>query len=135
VADQNTLESDAMKAPFYTSSGGVFAMADGRAQNQSGQPVAGSEGWGSDIAGIADPCGAGGLAPVVIASSANNEREEVRVYEVANNQATAASDAMPLSGAVTALWPAESRGKATLVVRNPQTGDYEASWLGLACTE
>jgi hypothetical protein len=132
MADRNDLESEAMKPPFYTSAGGVFAMVDGRVQDRAGQPVAGSENWGSDLAGIDEPCGA---AFAVIASSANAEREEVRVYEVANNQATPASDAMPLPGPVTALWPAESHAQATLVVRNLQTGTYEASRLGLACTE
>jgi hypothetical protein len=136
VADRNVLESDAMKAPFYTTSngtgGGVFAMADGRTRDRAGQLVAGSEGWGSDIAGIVDPCGAGAA---VIASSASTEREEVRMYEVANGQATPASDAMPLPGPVTALWPAGAGREATLVVHNLQIGEYEASWLALACAE
>lgn len=126
VPDRNTLESSAIRAPFYSSANGIFAMADGRALDRSGQVVAGAEVWGSDIAAMVDPCGAGAA---VIASSAASGREEVRVYELANGQATPASDAMPLPGPVTALWP------ATLVVRNLQTGQYEASRLALACTE
>ncbi len=136
VTDRNLLESDATRPPFYTTADGLFASADGRVLDRAGQPVAGSEGWGSDIATIGDACAPGAA---VIASSANNEREEVRVYEVTNTQATPASEAMPLPGPVTALWPAESSGqlpaRATLVVRNSQTGQYEASRLGLACTE
>lgn len=132
MADRNVLESEAMKAPFYTAASGVFAMLDGRVLDGAGQAVAGSEGWGSDLAGIDAPCGAGSA---VIASGASAAREEVRVYEIANGQATPASDALPLPGPVTALWPAESRAQATLVVRNLQTGEYEASRLGLACTE
>jgi hypothetical protein len=132
VPDRNILQSDALKAPFYSNANGMFAVTDGRVQDRSGQPVVGSDGWGSDIAGIVDPCGGG---TVVIASSANTDREEVRVYGVANGQATAASDPMPMPGPVTALWPSESRSQATLVVRNLQTGEYEASRLALACTE
>ncbi len=136
VTDRNLLESDATRTPFYSAADGLYAAADGRVLDRSGQPVAGSEAWGSDIAGIEDPCGPG---TAVIASSANNEREEVRVYEITNGQATSASQAMPLAGPITALWPAESSGqlpaRATLVVRNSQTGQYEASRLGLACTE
>jgi len=136
VADRNVLESDAMKAPFYSSARGnggeVFAMADGRVQDRAGQPVAGSESWGNDIAGIVNPCGP---RAAVIASSASSEREEVRVYELTNGQATAASDALPLPGPVTALWPAGTGREATLVVHNLQTGEYEASRLALACTE
>ena len=132
VAQRNVLESETMKMPFYTTAGALFAMVDGRVQDRSGQPVAGSEGWGSDIAGIVDPCEAGAA---LIATSASPEREEIRVYEFAKGQATSASDATPLPGPVTALWPAESRGEATVVVRNLQTGEYEASRLGLACTQ
>ena len=132
IADRNVLESEAMKTPFYAAADGVFAMADGHVQDRSGRPVAGSEVWGSDIAGIDDPCGAGSA---VIASAANTEREEVRAYVIINGQANPASDALPLAGPVTALWPAESHLQATLVVHNLQTGEYEASRLGLACTQ
>ncbi len=130
VADRNVLESDAMKAPFYSSAGGLFAMADGRVEDRSGQAVAGSEGWGSDIAGVMDPCGA---PAAVIAAGSNDEREEIRVYEM-DGQAAPVSAALPLPGPVTALWPAES-SQATLVIRNLQTGQYEASRLALACAQ
>jgi hypothetical protein len=136
VTDRNLLQSTAMRTPFFARAGGFYATADGRVQDGSGQTVAGAEGWGSDIAGIADPCGAG---VAVIAAAANqlrnDERDEVRVFDIANGQATPASQAVPLPGPVTALWPAESNGAATLVVHNLQTGQYEASRLAVACTE
>jgi hypothetical protein len=132
VTDRNVLESDSMKTPFYATANGLFAGTDGHAQDRSGQPIAGAEGWGSDIAGVDDPCADGSA---VIASSASGERDEVRVYEIANGQVTPASDGISLAGGVTALWPSESRGQATLVLENPQTGEYEASRLGLACTQ
>ncbi len=44
-------------------------MTDGHAEDRSGASIAGAEGWGSDIAGIADPCGAG---TAVVASSAES---------------------------------------------------------------
>jgi hypothetical protein len=100
VADRNVLEGDA-PAPSF-------------------------EGWGSDSASIADPCGAGTL---VIASSPNTEHDSVRAYLIRDGQANPVSDPLPLPGPVTALWP------ATLVVRNLQTGQYEASRLALACTQ
>ena len=92
-------------------------------------PVPSFEGWG-DWASIADPCGAG---TVVIASSANNEHDSVRAYLVRDGRADPVSDPLPLPGPVTALWPAESGREATLVVHNLQTGEYEASRLGVAC--
>jgi hypothetical protein len=106
VADRNVLEGDA--------------------------PAPGFEGWGGDWASIDDPCGAG---RVVIASSLSTEHDSVRVYLIQEGQANPASDPLPLPGPVTALWPAEGTRQATLVVHNLQTGEYEASRLGLACTE
>jgi hypothetical protein len=114
VTDRNMLESDAVKAPFYSIANGFFGSA---------------EGWGSDIAAVEDPCGG---APAVIASGAATDHDEVRAY---NSQAMPASEALPLSGPVTALWPAEKLGQVTLVVHNLQTGAYEASRLGLACSQ
>jgi hypothetical protein len=110
VTDRNLLESDAAKAPFYTTAQGLFG---------------GAEGWGSDIAAIDGVCGG------IIASSAS-EHENVRAY---TTQAVPESDALPLPGPVTALWPSETPGQVTLVVRNAQTGEYEASRLGLACSQ
>lgn len=106
VVDRNVLESDASTPGF--------------------------EGWGSDWASIADPCGAG---IVEIASSPNTEHDSVRAFLIRDGQANPVSDPLPLPGPVTALWPAESTGQATMVVRNLQTGQYEASRLALACTE
>lgn len=134
VADRNLLESDALRIPFYTTADDFFAMPGGRVQDRSGQPVAGSEGWGSDIAAIENPC-AGSQSALVIATNGSTDRDEVRVFEIANGQASTPSDAMSLPGPATALWPSESRGQATLVVRNQQTGEYEASRLGLACSQ
>jgi len=82
----------------------------------------------ADWASIANPCGPG---TVDITSSTNNEHESVRSWDGADP----ASDPLPLPGPVTALWPAEARGEATVVARNLQTGQYEASRLALACTE
>jgi len=114
VTDRNMLESDAGKAPFYSIANGFFG---------------GAEGWGSDIAAVNDHCNSG---DAVIASSAATDHDEVRAY---TSQAMPASEALPLPGPVTALWPAEARGQVTLVVRNEQTGEYEASRLGLACSQ
>jgi hypothetical protein len=89
-------------------------------------PTPSFEAWGSDWASIADPCGAG---TIEIASSPNSEHDSVRAYLIRDGQANPVTDPFPLPGPVTALWP------ATLVVHNLQTGEYEASRLGLACTE
>jgi hypothetical protein len=117
ISDRNLLESDAVKGPFYSTASGVFVLADGHATAP--------EGWGSDIASIQNACGA-----AVIATSTATDRDSVQAY-----QNTPVSDALPLPGPVTALWPSEMAGEVTLVVHNLQTGNYEASRLGLACSQ
>ena len=85
-------------------------------------------GFGPDRESIANPCGAG---LVEIASSANIEHDSVRVRDGADP----ASDPLLLPGPVTALWAAQTGREVTLVVHNLQTGQYEASRLGLACAQ
>jgi len=132
VPDRNLLESASMRAPFYSAAADVFASADGRIEARDSEPVAGAADWGSDIASIENSCGTG---PLAIASSRSDTADQLQAYQTMNGRATPASDALPLPGAVTALWPAETAGQVTLVVRNSKTGEYEASRLGLACTQ
>ena len=118
VTGRNFLESDTNKGQFYTFANGIFAMTDGH----SSAPAA----WGSDIAAIDSPCGS-----ATVASSPATGRDSVRVYQ----DGAPVSDPLALDGPVTALWPAEMRGQVTLVIRNAETGEYEASRLGLACSQ
>jgi hypothetical protein len=85
-------------------------------------------GFGPDRESIPNPCGVG---LVEIASSANIEHDSVRIWDGTDP----ASDPLPLPGPVTALWTAETGREVTLVFHNLQTGEYEASRLGLACAQ
>ena len=118
ISDRNLLESDAVKGPFYSTANGVFVMAEGHATAP--------ETWGSDIAAIQNTCGS-----AVIATSTATYRDNVQAYQ----NTTPVSDTIPLPGPVTALWPSETRTEVTMVVHNLQTGNYEASRLGLACSQ
>ena len=115
ITDRNVLESDAVKGPFYTTAQGLLG---------------GAEGWGSDIAPIQGTCGNAVIA-ALITTSAATDRDSVQAYQ----NTTPLSDALPLPGPITALWPAETPVQVTLVIRNAQTGEYEASRLGLACSQ
>lgn len=108
---------------------GTHWLAD-RNVLEGDSPAPSFEGWGSDWANIGDPCGAG---TITIADSANDNHDSVRAYVIGDGRADPVSDPLPLTGPVTALWPAQSGREATLVVHNLQTGEYEASRLGLAC--
>ena len=63
------------------------------------------------------------------------DHDQIQAYEMVDGQAVAASDLLFLPGPVTALWPSETPGQSTVVIRNSKTGNYEASRLGVACTE
>lgn len=126
VSDRNLLESTSAKGQFYTIANGLIAAADGHVEDAAGQPIAGTESWGSDLAAVDSACGS-----TIIASSASTDHDSVRAFE----NTIPASDPVALPGPETALWPAETRGQATLVVHNLQTGEYEAYRLGFACAQ
>jgi hypothetical protein len=134
VTDRNLLEWDGVRGAFYAAAGGLFATANGRIQDHAGEPIPGTERWGSDLAGIGNSCG---LNSLILTTNAGDstDGDQIQAYEIANGQATAASEPMTLPGPVMALWPAETPGQATLVIRNSKTGNYEASRLGVACAE
>ncbi|HTR36187.1 MAG TPA: hypothetical protein VMH80_09810 [Bryobacteraceae bacterium] len=117
VTDRNVLESDKAPAARYS---------------PTVPPASGAEGWGSDIAAMDNPCTQNAIA---IADGNNSDHDQVQAFEIAGGQASAASEPLAVPGAVTALWPAETRGQVTVVVRDLQTGDYAASRLGLACAQ
>ena len=134
VKDTNVLESGGVKGTFYNAAQGLFASSSESIQDRAGITTPGTESWGNDLAAIANPCASGSVL-IVSAAGENRGHEELQVFEMISGQPVARSAAMALPGAVTALWPAEKPGQATLVVRNSKTGNYEASRLVLACAE
>ncbi len=134
VSDSNVLESAAVKGSFYNAAQGLFASSNESIQDRTGVAAPGTESWGNDLAAMANPCGSGNVLIVSMAGE-NREHDQVQVFEMISGQPVVRSEAMALLGAVTALWPAETPGQATLVVRNSKTGNYEASRLALACAE
>jgi hypothetical protein len=134
VTDRNVLESPSFQSAFYAGADGWFSTADHRIIDRAGNSLSVPDAWGSDFASIETSCGAN---PTVLASGSGDspDRDQAQAYEIASGRAASASEPMSLSGSITALWPAESAGQATLVVRNSKTGNYEASRLGVACSE
>jgi hypothetical protein len=113
----------------------IVAGIDGQAQLFDGEPepVSTFTGWGSDIATLAPACG---LEWVVLASGTGDwtQPDHLQLYEIKGQRAVAASQPLQLPGPVLTLWP-ESDGKsARVVVRNLETGEYEASSVSIACT-
>jgi hypothetical protein len=92
------------------------------------------DGSRGELSSIENPCDAGWI---MLGSGAGDaeDRDQIQAYEMVDGQAVAASDLFLLPGPVSALWPSETPGQSTLVIRNSKTGNYEASRLGVACAE
>ena len=112
----------------------LFASTDGRVHLIDGmndQVV--KIGWGSDVATVKTSCGAGWQ--VLATAAAEGSEDSVRAYEFPDRDPVAVSAAVEFTGAVTALWTEARGGTAIAVVRNRETGSYEAFRLAVACSQ
>jgi hypothetical protein len=91
--------------------------------------------WGSDLASVKTLCGAGWQ--VLATSSEEGAADSVRAYEFPDRDPVAVSAAVDWSGGgvVTALWTEAKADTAIAVVRNRETGSYEAFRLAVACSQ
>lgn len=112
---------------FFAATDGQVHMIDD-ASDQTTQFT-----WGSDITTVRTSCGAGWQ--VLATASGEQSADSVRAYEFPDRDPIAVTAAVDLSGSVTALWT-EARGDtAVAVVKNQETGGYEAFRLALACNQ
>ena len=101
------------------------------------EPVASIDGWGSDMAALKTDCGSSWQ---ILATRVGDwtERDAVQAFEIPEGQPpkqpVAVSQPLEFSGPVMALWPATPDGTAGAVIRNLQTGRYEAHTLSLSCS-
>lgn len=91
-------------------------------------------GWGSDVASVRTACGANWQVLATGAGDGNEDGgDSVRAYEVADRDPAAASAALNFSGEITTLWTEAKGDSAIAVVRNRESGEYEAFRLGVVC--
>jgi hypothetical protein len=114
----------------------LFAATDGSVHMVDGvsDQVARLD-WGSDITSVNTSCGAGWQ---VLATNLTNSDETtgdaVRAYEFPDRDPIAVSPAFYFPGAITALWTEAKGGTAIAVVKNRETGNYEAYRVAVACS-
>jgi hypothetical protein len=127
-------------APHLIANAGV----DGRIrlyEDLQKPPVATLSGWGSDLTSVKTGCGS---AWQVLATSSGDwtKPDVIQAYEIRNLEAVPVGQPVSFPGPVTALGPAAvprlgGIGKlshdAVAVVRNLQTGNYEAYQLSITC--
>lgn len=113
----------------------IVAGIDGQAQLFGGTADATSTfaGWGSDIATLTPVCGSQWQ---VLATGAGDwtQLDRLQLYEITDQRAVAVGQSLEVPGPVLALWPASDGKSARVVVRNLETGVYEASIVTVACS-
>jgi len=114
----------------------LFAATDGRVHLIDGISDQTTRlDWGSDLASVKTACGAGWQ--VLATSSEEGNGDSVRAYEFPDRDPVAVSAAVdfPGGGDVTALWTEAKGDTAIAVVRDRETGSYEAFRLAVACSQ
>lgn len=128
--------------PFYSAAllgegdhpTGVFAGVDGKARvfTDDDQPSLTINDWGGGIAGVRSGCG--GKWQVVATFAADwTQPDSLQAFEISETGATAVSAPLALAGPVLAVWPTSDADAAKTVIRNLQTGNYEAHLITIDC--
>jgi len=130
-------------APFYSATVlprekytlGLFAGIDGQIHMLDGitDRSAGKLGWGSNLAAIHSPCGSGWQ--VLATRDGLGSSDTVTAYEFPDREPIIASQPLELDGPVTELWPESEGASAIAIVRDSETGVYEAYRLTVACNQ
>lgn len=112
----------------------LFAATDGKVHLVDGVSDQPSKfEWGSDIAAVRTSCGAGWQ--VLAADAGERSSDSVRAYEFPDREPVAVSAAADFPGAISALW-SEARGDTAIgIVKNRESGSYEAYRLELVCSQ
>ena len=114
----------------------LFAATDGYVHMMDGvSDQAARFGWGSDLTSVKTSCGAGWQ--VLATSPEEGTGDSVRAYEFPDRDPVAVSAAIDFSGTgvVTTLWTEAKGDTAIAVVKNQETGNYEAFRLAVVCSQ
>jgi hypothetical protein len=109
----------------------LFATLDGQMHMVDGvSDQVAKLGWGNGLASVKTACGAGWQ---VLSSSKEGAEDAVRAYEFPDRDPVAVTAAVGFPGAITALWTESKGDTAIAVVKNQETGSYEAFRLAMVC--
>lgn len=112
----------------------LFSAVDGQVHLIDGvRDQSSSFDWGSDITTLKTSCGAGWQ--VLAATGGDRSADSVRAYEFPDRDPVSVSAAMDLTGAATAMWTEAKGDTAIVIVKDEETGSYEAFRLALACNQ
>lgn len=113
----------------------LFAATDGRVHVVDGTSDQNTNfAWGSDLTSMKTSCGSGWQ--VLATGSEEADGDWVRAFEFPDRDPVAVSSAVDFPGGViTALWTEAKADTAIAVVRNRETGNYDAFRLAVACSQ
>ena len=113
----------------------IISGIDGQAQLFGGgaDAISTFTNWGSDIVTLAPVCGSQWQVLATLAGDWT-QPDRLQLYEITEQRAVPAGQPLDLPGPVLALWPASDGKSARVVVRNLETGAYEASIVTAACS-
>jgi hypothetical protein len=112
----------------------LFATTDGRVHLVDGvSDQAARLNWGSSLASVKTPCGAGWQ--ILATGSGDQTSDSVRAYEFPDRDPVAVSAALDVHGEITALWTEAAGDTAIVVVRDQDSGSYEAFRVALVCNQ
>jgi len=114
-----------------------FAAADGRVHMVDGvSDQVGRFEWGSDLTSLKTSCGAGWqVLGTSSATDSEENGESIRAYEFPDREPVAVSAAIDFPGMITALWTEAKGDTGIAVVKNRETGSYEAFRLAVVCSQ
>jgi hypothetical protein len=112
----------------------VIAGVDGQAQffEGSADPASTFDGWGSDVASIANACGPGWQV-VATGSGDWTQKDQMQLYEIRDRKAVAMGEPIEFPGPTLAVWTTDDGKSARVISRNLESGLYEASIVSVAC--
>ena len=90
--------------------------------------------WGSDMVSLKSACGVG-TQLLVSAAGDDTVADSLHAYEMVDREPNEVAAQLAMDGPITALWPSADASSATAVVRNLQTGQYDAYNITIACNQ
>jgi hypothetical protein len=113
----------------------IFAGVDGQLHLLDGMndQVEANIHWGSDLAGVHAACRQDWQVLATSSGGGSGTDDSVQAFEFADREPAAVSLPLQLGGSVTALWTAQSGDSAIAIVRDSETGNYEAMQFTLTC--
>lgn len=112
----------------------LFSAADGNIHVVDGiRDQISKFGWRGDVTTLKTSCGAGWQ--ILATTFTETGGDAVRAYEMPDRDPIPVSASVDFSGTLTTIWTEASAETAIAVMRDQQTGNYEAFRLAVACNQ